>query len=186
MNYFSDQVFNKVATSDVLVGDYDNCKFIACDLSEVNFSGFKFSECEFIDCNLSLAKLDDTAFRDVTFKDCKMLGLHFEDCNQFGFSIDVKNSVLNHCSFFQMDLRKSRFSEVTFHEADFTEANLSKLFLNECDFSNSIFDRTILDACNMKTAFNFSINPSLNSIKKTKFSTANIIGLLSHLDIIID
>jgi len=186
MEYYSDQSFDKIIASQLMAGDYENCIFKNCDFSDFNFSGFKFSDCDFYDCNLSMAGVSDTAFRDVNFRDCKMLGLQLDQCNAFGFSVNVKSSVLNHSSFFQMDLRKCRFQDSIFHEVDFTEANLAKLNLENCDFRQSVFDHTNLDGANFKTALNFAINPNQNSIKKTKFSFDNISGLLSHLDIIID
>ena len=130
--------------------------------------------------------MGDTAFRDVEFVDCEMMGLHFEDCNSFGFSIDVKHSVLNHSSFYQVDLRKSKFTNVAFEEVEFTEANLSKLVLSDCDFGGAHFERSILELCNFSTARNFSINPIENSIKKAKFSRENISGLLDIFDISIE
>lgn len=186
MEYFLDQSFNKIVASQLTVGDYENCSFRNCDFSNFNLSGFKFSNCDFHDCNFSNAGVTDTAFRDVNFQDCKMLGLRFDHCNQFGFSVNIKNSVLNHSSFFKMDLRKCRFQESIFHEVDFTETNLMKVHFDHCDFRQSIFDRSNLDGANLKTAFNFSINPNQNSIKKAQFSSDNISGLLLHLDIIID
>lgn len=186
MDYFLDQLFDKITASQLMVGDYENCIFKNCDFSNFNFGGFKFADCEFSDCNFSMAEVSNTAFRDVNFRDCKMLGLRFDQSNQFGFSVNMKHSVLNHSSFFEMDLRKSRFKDCIFHEVDFTEANLAKLNFDQCDFLQSVFDRTNLEGANFKTAFNFAINPNQNSIKKAQFSSDNISGLLSHLDIIID
>jgi hypothetical protein len=43
-----------------------------------------------------------TAFRDIKFKGCKMLGLNFEDCNEFGLSFNFENCSLNHSSFYKI------------------------------------------------------------------------------------
>lgn len=186
MKSFFDQQFNTSNFPEIEKGDFDQCIFENCDFSDFNFSGYKFSESRFVNCNLSLAKLGDTAFRDVEFVECKMLGLHFEDCNDFGFSIDVKHSVLNHSSFYQVDLRKSKFKDVDFQECEFAEANLSKLILVDCRFDHSHFERSILEAADFRSASGFSINPVDNSIKKSKFSRENISGLLDVFDINIE
>ena len=70
-------------------GDYEYCTFLNCNFSQSFLNGIRFLECEFIDCNLSSANITGTAFQDVKFKDCKMLGLHFESANHFGFSINL-------------------------------------------------------------------------------------------------
>lgn len=185
MNYFSDESFTKNNFLEIVKADYEQCDFVGCDFSDFNFSGFKFSQCRFVDCNLSLAKLGDTALREVEFQNCKMLGLRFEDCNQFGFSIDVKMSLLTHASFYQMDLRKCRFEETDFEGVDFTEANLVKLKFNDCNFKAAIFLNSNLESVDFREAFNFVINPEENNVKKAKFSRENVLGLLQHLDIVI-
>src|SRR3954463_255111 len=92
------QTFEKLnlAEKPLLMGEYEYCKFINCDLSNSNLNNFKFSECEFINCNLSLAKLSKTVLRDITFKECKMLGLQFDSCNPFGLALRFENCNLTH------------------------------------------------------------------------------------------
>jgi hypothetical protein len=50
----------------------------------------------------------------------------------------------------------------------------------------STFDNTILEKADLRTAFNFSINPVNNRIRKAKFSIAGLAGLLDQFDIEID
>jgi len=64
--------------------EYESCTFKNCDFSNSDLSEMVFMECEFENCNLSLVKLNKTALRDIKFINCKMLGLRFENCNQFG------------------------------------------------------------------------------------------------------
>ena len=75
-NYIIDKIFEKVNINDpnFPIGGYENCKFINCDLSGSNLSGYKFTDCEFNSCNLSLVKLAQTVFSDIKFANSKMLG----------------------------------------------------------------------------------------------------------------
>ena len=98
-------------------GEYENCTFNNCNFSNSDLSGIKFSDCEFLGCDLSLAKLARTDFQDIKSNDCKMLGLHFENCNEFGLSISFVNCRLNHSSFYKLKLKKP-YSKL--QEADFT------------------------------------------------------------------
>jgi len=119
---------NNFTQKPLAKGEYEFCVFNNCDFSGADLSDVKFFECEFVSCNLSNAKLAKTIFRDIKFRDCKMLGLSFENCNPFGFSIQADNCSLNHSSFYQTKLKKTTFRNTSFHEADFTD----------CDLSNSV------------------------------------------------
>lgn len=92
-------------------GEYENCKFNNCDLSNSDFTDIKIIECDFISCNLSLIKLNKTSFRDARFNGCKMLGLHFENCNEFGLSFIFENCSLDHSSFYRTKIKK-QFSKI--------------------------------------------------------------------------
>jgi hypothetical protein len=48
------------------------------------------------------------------------------------------------------------------------------------------FDSTNLEKVDLRTAFNYSISPERNRIKKAKFSSQGLVGLLQHHDIIIE
>jgi uncharacterized protein YjbI with pentapeptide repeats len=68
-------------------------------------------------------------------------------------------------------------------EVDFSETELSASIFVNWDCLNAKFERTNLEKCDFRTAFNFSINPNTNKIKKAKFSTNNIAGLLHQFDV---
>jgi fluoroquinolone resistance protein len=167
-------------------GEYEYCNFISCNFSNGDLSGNKFLECKFAGCNMSLAKLNKTAFRDIVFKDCKMLGLNFENCDQFGFTVSFDNCMLNHSSFYQIKLKKTKFKDSKLQEVDFTECDLSSSLFDKCDLSSTKFENTILEKADFRTAFGYSINPEINRIRKARFSIFGIPGLLDKYDIDID
>jgi fluoroquinolone resistance protein len=43
-----------------------------------------------------------------------------------------------------------------------------------------------LEKADLRTAYNYSIDPSINKIKKAKFSLPGVVGLLSKYDIEIE
>ncbi len=133
-----------------------------------------------------MAKLVKTSFQDTKFKDCKLLGLHFFDCNSFLFTVDFDNCHLNLASFYKLKLKKIRFKDSSLHEVDFTETDLSNSIFDNCDLSRTIFDSTILERADLRTSFDYSIDPELNRIKKARFSTAGVAGLLDKYDIDIE
>ena len=186
--YISQKKFEKTDFTQraLAIGEYENCSFINCNFSNANLSGFNFSECEFIGCNLSMVKIVKTVLNNIRFKDCKLLGVNFDNCNQFTFSLYFENSILNLASFYKLNLKKIKFKNCSLQEVDFTECDLSNSIFDACDLSRTIFKNTNLDKADLRSAFNYSIDPEVNKVKKAKFSKEGVIGLLDKYEIEIE
>ncbi|MFA6058534.1 MAG: pentapeptide repeat-containing protein [Taibaiella sp.] len=186
--YIQERTFDKVifVQQPLATGEYEGCTFNQCDFSGIDLSNVVFSDCTFSGCNLSMVKLAKTAFREVIFKDCKMLGLHFDTCNPFGLSFRFEHCTLNHSSFYQAKIKKTVFNNVQLHEADFTDCDLSQSIFSNCDFSGATFDNTNIEKADLRTSFNYSIDPEKNKIKKARFSIPGVIGLLDKYGIEIE
>jgi uncharacterized protein YjbI with pentapeptide repeats len=167
-------------------GEYEHCIFKHCEFANTDLSEQRFTSCTFLACHLSLAKLTKTSFTDAKFQDCKMLGLLFYHCNSFTFSVRFDNCNLSHSSFFQNKLKNTSFLNSKLIEVDFTEADLSSSIFDRCDLANAKFENTLLEKVDFRTAYNFSIDPNLNRIRKAKFLASNITGLLDKFDLIIE
>jgi uncharacterized protein YjbI with pentapeptide repeats len=89
-------------------GDYESCRFTNCEFSNADLGNITFIDCEFEGCNLSMANITKIALQKIQFVNCKMLGLHFENCNQFGLSLNVDTCNLSHSSFYQATLKRRR------------------------------------------------------------------------------
>jgi fluoroquinolone resistance protein len=182
------KVFDKLdlAANPLMVGDYEKCTFVSCDFSGAGLANFNFTDCEFTNCNLSLVTSNKTAFRDVRFKHCKILGVHFENCNAFLFSAQFDHCLLNLSSFHKLKLKKTIFRNCSLHEVDFTHADLSGALFENCDLARSLFENTILEKADLRSAYNYSIDPEINKLKKAKFSMEGLRGLLDKYDIEIE
>lgn len=167
-------------------GEYENCIFNNCNFDHSDLSAFEFVGCVFNGCNLSLAQLNKAVFRDVQFKDCKMVGLRFDACSGFGLSFSFDGCRLNHSSFYKTKIKKTVFKNSQLRETDFAEADLTGSVFDNCDLVQAIFDHTTLEKADFRTAYNYSINPEINRIKKAKFSLLGVPGLLGKYDIDID
>lgn len=186
--YIKEKVYTKISGSlhPLEAGEYELCKFTNCDFSNTDFSGYIFSDCEFVGCNLSLVKLQKTALREVKFTDSKLSGLHFENCNQFGLSFTFEHCIINNASFFNIGIARTVFKNCEIHESDFSESDMSGVLFDYCDLLGSTFNHTKLEKADLRTAYNFSIDPDINRIKKAKFSLSGVVGLLGKYDIEID
>ncbi len=183
--YIEDQDFDNIDFSKQKLTEaaYENCVFIGCNFSGVNLAKTSFSECRFIDCNLSMVKLSGTTLRDIQFEGCKLLGLHFEDCSDFLFSVSFDNCILNLSSFYKRKLKKTIFKNCSLHEVDFTEADLSLAQFDNCDLNRATFINTNLEKADFRSAYNYTIDPEQNRIKKARFSLDGLAGLLHKYDI---
>lgn len=85
-----------------------------------------------------------------------------------------------------MKMKKTRFNKCSLQEADFTETDLSAAVFDNCDLSRAVFSNTILEKADMRTAFNYSIDPERNHLKKARFTLAGVTGLLDRYDIDIE
>ncbi len=159
-------------------GDYDNCTFSNCNFSNSDLSKINFLECEFIHCDISNAIIKSTIFREIIFKDCKLLGLHFNECDDFLLSFEFNNCTLNFSSFYHLNLKNTIFNDCKIQEVDFVETNLSNSQFINCDMERTIFDNTNLESVDFHSAYNFTIDIDLNRINKAKFSKEGLVGLL--------
>lgn len=165
---------------------YENCQFVNCNFYKTNLVDITFRECRFVDCDFSLSSMKNTTLSDIHFVGCKLVGVQFDDCNPFLFSIDFESCVLKLAVFFKVKLRKTRFKNSNLQETDFTEADLTEAIFDNCDLMRTVFHFSNLEKADFRTSYQYSINPENNKIKKAKFSREGLVGLLDKYQIIID
>jgi uncharacterized protein YjbI with pentapeptide repeats len=183
MDYFSEKSYTRSDKNQVVLGQYENCTFEECDFSNENWGNYKFIDCVFSACNLSLIKVSNTSFQSVQFIGCKIMGVLFENVNPFSLELSFKDCNLNHASFYKLTLKNTSFKQCDLHEVDFTESNLTACDFDGADLHLAIFQKTNLEKANFSTSLNFQIDPSLNKVKKAKFSLVGLPGLLSQFDL---
>jgi len=165
-------------------GEYELCEFRGVDLSGKNMAGMRFIDCVFTGCDLSRATFSKkTEWRDTRFSGSKLMGIHFEDCNDFLFSASFENCNLQYSSFYGMKLKNILFRKCGLRETDFTLADLTGAVIGDCDLALARFENTILEKTDLRHSYNFSIDPERNRIKKARFSLAYIQGLLEKYEI---
>jgi uncharacterized protein YjbI with pentapeptide repeats len=122
--------------------------------------------------------LADAVFNGVAFNNCKLLGLHFEYANPFGFACQFDNCLLKHASFYQVNLQNCTFLNCDLEGADFTEAKAKGISFYGSNLLTVVFDRTDLRAVNFIETKNLQLEPQNNQIEKAKFQAAQLEGLL--------
>ncbi|WP_418262620.1 pentapeptide repeat-containing protein [Flavobacterium faecale] len=179
------KTFDKVIFSGKRVSnrEFENCMFQNCDFANSDFSNNTFMDCEFIDCNLSMMQVVASSFKTVQFRNCKMMGIQFHTCNDFLFSVGFQDCVLDYSSFANKKMPKTQFSNTSLKEVAFMSCDLTQSIFDNCNLQAANFNETQLKEVNFLTAFNYSIDPEFNPMKKARFSTQGITGLLDKYDI---
>ena len=163
--------------------DFEGIEFKQCIFSTL--AGFSFTDCVFTSCNLGNVSVANTKMQDVNFKDCKLIGINFYEIKDFGFAIQFEGCILDYASFDKKKMAKTTFTNCKMHGVNFTGTDLSKSILDNCDLVDAVFSETNLSGADFTSSHGFHINPTLNTMKKAKFSPENIRGLLTAFDIII-
>jgi len=176
------KTFEKVvyAQKAIMGREFQDCTFKQCDFSNSNFAGNKFLDCAFEGCNLSLMKFGNTTLSNVVFKDCKILGVNFHECNDFLFSVEFHSCMLDYASFAGKKMPKTSFVMCSLKEASFVQAILIGSQFNQSNLSGTIFNRSDMRGVDFSTAYNYSIDPEINNVKKAVFSAHGLVGLLAR------
>ena len=83
-------------------------------------------------------------------------------------------------------IKKTTFSNSTLLQVDFSETDLTSAVFENCNMEQAVFNKTILEKTDFRTAYNYSIDPENNRMKKSRFSSMGLQGLLYKYDIVID
>ena len=177
VNYINKKISNR---------EFEDCVFKNCDFSNSDFSNNTFMDCEFIDCNLSMLNLSGSSLKSVNFKNCKLLGIHFHTCLDFLFTVQFQDCVLDYSSFTNKKMPKTKFNFCSMKEVSFVGSNLTQSVFENCNLENAIFNDTQLAGVNFTSAYNYKIDPEFNPMKKARFSSQGIVGLLDKYDIKIE
>jgi len=179
------KTFEKIdyTENNLFKGEYEHCMFTRCIFYKADLSHILFNECTFDDCDFSLVNMKSTALRDVTFLNCKLLGVRFDECNEFLLSVHFENCMLKFSSFHKLKLKQTRFQTCNLQEVDLAEADLTGSVFETCDLQRTLFEHTNLEKVDFRSSFNYAFDPEKNRIKKAKFSHEGVLGLLDKYDI---
>lgn len=189
---FESQTFKKIILNgeEIRGKSFEDCTFEHCSFQETSFTACKFQHCSFDHCDLHLLKVKDTRFREVTFSHCQASGVNWSAAAPTRLisraPLRFISCGLNYATFIGMALKGLQLRDCVAREVDFSEANLENADCRGTDFSNSRFQNTNLTGADFRGARNYLISATANTLKRTRFSLPEAIGLLHGLDILLD
>ncbi len=159
---------------------FENCSFVTC-----TFERCRFLTCKLTGCILSAITPTNTRFEDVTFISCKAIGVNWTRAMETR-KLRFKDSQVNYSNFRFTKLPDLSMINCEAKESDFIEADLKGAVMKKTDFQNTRFFHSNLAEADFREAVNYSIDPAQNTLKKTRFSMPEVMGLLDSFDIIIE
>lgn len=183
--FHEDKEFKNIDYSekDLRNRKFINCNFLNCNFTKSDLSNNDFTDCSFSDCNFSMAKLSNSGLKNAGFTNCKLIGVSFNECSSFLFSVKFRSCNLDYTSFLKKVMKKTEFIDCSLREADFTEADLTMAVFDKCNLYNAVFFHTLLEKTDFRTAINIILDPERNRIKKARFSAEGALGLLAKYNI---
>ncbi len=184
-NYFEGQTFSSLRQFPPAQEQavFSSCVFRQSRLQGATLKSFSFEDCLFEDCDLSLADVRGTAFKQVRFERCKLEGINFFDCCRTVLSMRFAGCDLRCASFAGVALRKTEFIDCSLRETVFTKADLAGSSFVRCDLARAVFLHTNLEKTDFTTAYNFTLDPDANRLRKARFSVYGLPGLLEKYGI---
>lgn len=181
-----DNTFTGLTTLAGLAQTFDNCKFIDCELPAADLSNITFIDCKFEGCNLERSVVFKTGFQGAFLKDCNVNGIDFSKASDFLFGMSFEGCTLNNAILYKKKNKRARFTDCSLKEADLTECDLTDAIFTNCDMHRTVFSYTILKNADLRTSYNYIIDPDENTLKKARFSVHGLPGLLAKYDIRIE
>ncbi len=157
-NDYDGEVFDSCKfTGEIKFTNFNNCKFIGCDLAGAIFNISSFTKCIF-----SGSKLSNIDFADIRIKDCDFSDAVMENCifqkilvkNEtkkldlrgcIFNNTNLKNSAFIFCDLEKVNFDESNLTSVTFERCNLKETNLNRCIVSSAGFENCNIDKTILD-----------------------------------------
>ena len=187
---YADQRFVALRLSGELRGaSFRDCVFEDCDLRELRLHDCSFVDSDLLACDLGLVDVAGSRFRGVTLEACHVVGVEWARAHsdtEWRLEVDVKESVLNFCSFVGLDLRRRRFEGCTIHEALFDDCDLRDTSFRHSDLSGTQVVSCDLRGADLRTARNYAIVASRNRVEGLRASLPEASGLLTGLGIELD
>lgn len=185
--YLSENTFARRTADHFRAGaEWEQCLFIDCDFAEADLRHQRFIDCRFERCNLALASLAGTGLQGVEFVECKLTGVQFAACQDMLFGVEFEQCQLHYAGFAGKKLRGTRFRHCACAEVDFTRADLSNAVFEHSTLSRAIFHHTQLGGADFTTATDFTIDPENNPLRKARFTTAGLVGLVGKYGLLVD
>ena len=157
----------------------EGCVFEDCDFKGVDLRGVRFVDCRFLSCDMTNCGVVDAGFQEVDLVGCKALGVRWDTCNPFLFSLKATDSQLDYGCWVGVDLSRSRFKGGSLREADFTEVNGQGLIMADVDVTGARWERCSLQGAAFSEMRGWVMDLQENEVRGMKVDREALPGLVA-------
>lgn len=176
----------KLAGGRVSRNDFEECRFVSCDLGEAYLDRCRFTDCEFRSSELSLLRPGASSFRDVRFLDCRAMGIDWTQAETaLGFRALFERCILDSSSFAQLPLDELRVLECRAKDANFVGADLTRADFRGTNLMGSRFAHANLSEADLSNAREVMLDPATTTLQRTKLSLDDSIRVLRAMGIVV-
>jgi uncharacterized protein YjbI with pentapeptide repeats len=170
--------------------EFRECTFVDCTFVEASLRDCRFIDCVLRECDLTMARVLRCSFRRTRLERSKAVGIDWTEATwpkgkPLFPSVDFIGCSLRYSTFIGLRLDGIRIVDCVAGDVDLTNANLTGADCRDTDFAQSRFYHTDLSGADFTGARNYLISPTMNTLKGTKFSFPEALGLLRALDIVL-
>lgn len=164
---------------------FEKCVFKQLNLSKAVLAQASFINCRFENCNLWLVVLTGTKLNEVDFINCTVIGVDFGQCSAFGFFVSFRECQLDQSYFVDRNLKKTCFLDCSLKEVRFINCDLTGALFKHTNLELAVFVDNTLIQTDFATAYNITLDPDKNKLKKARFSLDELPGLLTKYELIV-
>ncbi|MBP0969112.1 MAG: pentapeptide repeat-containing protein [Oscillospiraceae bacterium] len=193
MPSFSDKEYRELKyTAGDVISDmsFENCSFLNCVFDACTFERCVFSSCSFTSCSFVSPMPKNTDMRFCDFRRCRIIGVSFMSFVDDEYIRKPVNSMLEcrlkYCLFHDMSFPDYDFSSNEFSQCEFTECALNGAVFRKCDLAGTSFSNSDLRRADFRQADGYVIDIFNNKLKDARFSSPEVLNLLSSLHIEIE
>lgn len=165
---------------------FEDYRFLSCKFDNISLNDSIFTDCRFEKCSLILTQVENTTFNNVLFQESKLLGVDFGKCNNFLFSLDMQESLLDSIFLFDKNLRNINIVKCIIKNSEFTEVDFTRADFSESRFEETRFTKCNLEKADFRSSQGYQIDPEFNNIKNARFTLPEAQSFLVFLGVVIE
>ena len=165
---------------------FESCRFEGITFGEMDWRNARFENCTFLHCNLTGVRWTGARLHGVLFEECVLDKLRWNTLTTLFLSIELKHCQATFGDWSDMDLNRTGFQESNLTGCDFSGADARHVDWSGSKLTEVIFHGTDLREGDFRTALDWTIDPSENKVRDTRFSRHGLQGLVSRLGLNLD
>ena len=142
-----------------------------------------FEDCRFIHCDLSNIQFDEVVLQNCHFEDCRLLGIDWRRAKTLNLEVSFTQCQLSLSNFSGMQLKGLNLKSSDCSDVDFTQTNLEDANFENSALKGVLFGKTRLNSADLSQAHDVLVDPESNTVKGLKLSVTAALSMARRFGI---